>query len=77
MNEVIAAAPNGRVLKGHRAISTESIGTDWRMLIRDTDTGRERTKVGGPPRRDRVVEEMRYVHGYSKLRCRFQNLQLG
>ena len=43
LNEIIAAAPNGRVLKRHRAISTESIGNGWRTLIRDTETGRERT----------------------------------
>jgi Pyridine nucleotide-disulphide oxidoreductase len=43
MNEVIAASPNGRVLKRHRAIATAATGTSWRTLIRDTETGREQT----------------------------------
>jgi hypothetical protein len=43
MNEVIAASPNGRVLKGYRAVSTQRTRTGWVTLIRDLETGRERT----------------------------------
>jgi 2-polyprenyl-6-methoxyphenol hydroxylase-like FAD-dependent oxidoreductase len=43
MNEVIAASPNGRVLKGYRAVSTQRTQTGWLTLIRDLETGRERT----------------------------------
>jgi hypothetical protein len=43
MNAVIAAAPNGSVLKQHRAISTAATGTGWRTLVRETGTGREQT----------------------------------
>jgi hypothetical protein len=43
MNEVIAGTPNGRVLKGYRAISTQRTRTGWLTLIRDAETGRERT----------------------------------
>jgi hypothetical protein len=43
MNDVIAASPNGRVLKGYRAVSTQRTGTGWVTLIRDLETGRERT----------------------------------
>jgi hypothetical protein len=43
MNEVIAAAPNCRVLKGFRAISTRRTTTGWLTLIKDVKTGRERT----------------------------------
>jgi hypothetical protein len=43
MNEVIAAAPNGRVLKRCKAISTQRTRTGWLTLIRDSETGRERT----------------------------------
>src|ERR1700678_417799 len=43
MNEVIAASPNGRVLKGYRAVSTQRTQTGWLTLLRDLETGRERT----------------------------------
>ena len=43
MNEVIAASPNGRVLKGYRAVSTQRTQTGWLTLIQDLETGRERT----------------------------------
>jgi hypothetical protein len=43
MNGVIAAAPNGRVLKSYRAISTRRTTTGWLTLIRDVETGSERT----------------------------------
>src|ERR1700691_5297857 len=43
MTEVIAASPNGRVLKGYRAVSTQRTRTGWLTLIRDLETGRERT----------------------------------
>ena len=43
MNEVIAASPNGRVLKGYRAVSTRRTPTGWVTLLRDLETGRERT----------------------------------
>jgi hypothetical protein len=43
MNEVIEASPNGRVLKGYKAVSTQRTRTGWLTLIRDIETGRERT----------------------------------
>ncbi len=43
MNEVIAASPNGRVLKGYRAVSTRRTQTGWLTLLQDLETGRERT----------------------------------
>jgi hypothetical protein len=43
MNEVIAASANGHVLKGYRAVSTQRTQTGWVTLIRDLETGRERT----------------------------------
>ena len=43
MNEVITAAPNGRVLKGYKAVSTQRSSTGWRTLIKDAESGRERT----------------------------------
>ena len=43
MNGLIAATPNGRVLKRSRAISTRRTATGWLTLIRDVKTGRERT----------------------------------
>ena len=43
MNQVIAASPNGRVLKGYRAVSTQRTQTGWLTLLRDLETGRERT----------------------------------
>jgi hypothetical protein len=43
MNEVIAAAPHGSVLKKHRAISTQRTRTGWLTLIEDLESGRERT----------------------------------
>ena len=43
MNQVIAAAPKGRVLKRYKAISTQRTRTGWLTLIRDVQTGHERT----------------------------------
>jgi hypothetical protein len=43
VNEVIEASPNGRVLKGYQAISTQRTATGWLTLIRDNATGQERT----------------------------------
>jgi hypothetical protein len=43
LNEVIEASPNGRVLKGYQAISTQRTATGWLTLIKDIATGRERT----------------------------------
>ena len=43
MNEVIAASPNGRVLKGYRGSLDAAHATGWLTLIRDLETGRERT----------------------------------
>jgi len=43
MNEVIAASPNGHVLKGYKAVSTQRTTTGWLTLIKDVESGRERT----------------------------------
>jgi hypothetical protein len=43
MNEVIEASPNGRVLKGYRAVSTQRTTTGWLILTKDVETGREHT----------------------------------
>jgi hypothetical protein len=43
LNEVIEASPNGRVLKGYKAVSSQRTRTGWLTLIRDIETGRERT----------------------------------
>jgi Pyridine nucleotide-disulphide oxidoreductase len=43
MNEVIAASPDGRVLTGYRAVSTQRTQTGWLTLMRDLETGHERT----------------------------------
>ncbi len=43
MDEVVAASPNGRVLKGHRALSTQRTQTGWLTLIQDLESGSERT----------------------------------
>jgi hypothetical protein len=43
INEVIDASPNGRVLKGYKAVSTQRTRTGWLTLIKDIETGRERT----------------------------------
>jgi hypothetical protein len=43
MNDLIAASPNGDVLKGYKAVSTQRTATGWLTLIRDVETGRERT----------------------------------
>jgi Pyridine nucleotide-disulphide oxidoreductase len=43
INEVIAASPNGRVLKRYKAISTQRTKSGWLTLIKDIQTGRERT----------------------------------
>jgi hypothetical protein len=43
INEVIETSPKGRVLKGYQAVSTQRTRTGWLTLIRDIETGRERT----------------------------------
>ena len=43
INEVIEASPNGRVLKGYQAVSTQRTTTGWRTLVKDVETGREHT----------------------------------
>jgi Pyridine nucleotide-disulphide oxidoreductase len=43
MNEVIEASPKGRVLKGYKAVSTQRTSTGWLTLIKDIETGQERT----------------------------------
>ena len=43
LNEVIEASPNGRVLREDQAVSTQRTQTGWLTLIRDIETGRERT----------------------------------
>jgi hypothetical protein len=43
INELIEASPNGRVLKGYQAVSTQRTRTGWLTLIRDIETGRKRT----------------------------------
>ncbi len=43
MHEVITASPNGNVLKGYKAVSTRRTATGWLTLVRDIETGRERT----------------------------------
>ena len=43
MNQVIEASPDGRVLKGSQAVSTQRTTTGWHTLIRDVETGREHT----------------------------------
>ena len=42
MNQIITASPNGRVLKRHKAVSTERTRTGWLTLLRDVETGRAR-----------------------------------
>jgi hypothetical protein len=41
MNEVIEASPNGRVLKGFQAVSTQRTTTGWLTLTKEVETGRE------------------------------------
>ena len=41
--EAIVASPNGRVLKRHTAVSTHRTRTGWLTLVKDIETGRERT----------------------------------
>ena len=43
MNQIITASPNGRVLKRHKAVSTERTRTGWLTLLRDVETGRAHT----------------------------------
>jgi hypothetical protein len=43
MKEVIEASPNGRVLKGYRAVSTQRTSSGWLTRMKDIETGRERT----------------------------------
>jgi hypothetical protein len=43
IKEVIASAPNGRVLSRYKAISTQRTKTGWLTLIRNVDTGHEHT----------------------------------
>src|ERR1700722_1770540 len=38
MNQVIEASPEGRVLKGYQAVSTQRTTTGWHTLIRDVET---------------------------------------
>ena len=42
INNVVAAAPKGCVLKHYTAVSAQRIGDGWLTLLRDTRTGRER-----------------------------------
>jgi hypothetical protein len=42
IHQLIAASPNGRVLKRHRALSTQRTANGWLTLVKDLDTGRER-----------------------------------
>src|ERR1700677_2287953 len=43
MNQIISASPSGRVLKRHKAVSTERTRTGWLTLLRDVETGRAHT----------------------------------
>jgi hypothetical protein len=43
LHQVIEASPNGRVLKGYQAVSTQRTTTGWHTLIRDVETEREHT----------------------------------
>lgn len=43
LHEVIASAPGGLVLKRYKAISTRRTQTGWLTLIRNVETGHERT----------------------------------
>jgi Pyridine nucleotide-disulphide oxidoreductase len=43
MKDVVASAPNGRVLSGYKAISTRQTSTGWQTLIKNVETGQERT----------------------------------
>ena len=43
MNDVIAASPNGNVLKKHRALSTQRTRTGWLTRVQDVETGYERS----------------------------------
>lgn len=43
MNGVVAAAPKGRVLTRYKAVSTQQTTKGWLTLIKDTDSGDERT----------------------------------
>jgi ribosomal protein L30/L7E len=43
MSDVIADTPKGCVVTRHRAISTQRTRTGWLTLVKDVDTGRERT----------------------------------
>ena len=43
MHQVITASPNGRVLKKHKAVSTERTRTGWLTLLRDVESGRVHT----------------------------------
>jgi hypothetical protein len=41
MNELIEASPNGRVLKGYQAVSTQRTTTGWLTLVKDLKNERE------------------------------------
>ncbi len=43
MKQVLEASDNGQVLTGFQAVSTQRTTTGWLTLIRDAETGRERT----------------------------------
>jgi hypothetical protein len=43
IHDVVAAAPRGRVLKNYEAVSTRRTRDGWITLVKDADTGRERT----------------------------------
>jgi hypothetical protein len=41
IHELIATAPNGRVLNRHKAISTQRTSTGWRTVVEDVESGQE------------------------------------
>ena len=43
LQDVVAASPKGRVLKHYKAVSTRRTRTGWLTIIKDEQTGRERT----------------------------------
>jgi len=43
INDVVTAAPKGKVLKYHTAVSTQRTSDGWLTRVRDTRNGRERT----------------------------------
>lgn len=84
MHEVIASAPHGHVLRRYQAVSTRRTTTGWLTLIKDVDTGRERTidsrnvvlATGASQPRDRLQREV--VAGVKLVeRCGKRLLQSG